>query len=194
MVLIRTLSALSANCAHRTGIEHVRGGRWIRLPLTDEETLAIQMQLDAAYNRCLRCHKQGHFVRNCPYRSDNQQQHSQQQRGAGMLLGASSGLELPLVAHGAVSSRPSGASSGLVLPVVAQGAVSSRPPPLRLPYGRPGGQTSIPTLSQTTSPALPLLSNVGAGFPCTLQQVHKCCLIACWTKNDAVVGKQTQPA
>lgn len=45
------------------GIANVRGGSFVQLQINEVE---VQKKLDNAGNRCFKCHKAGHFVKNCP--------------------------------------------------------------------------------------------------------------------------------
>lgn len=52
------------------GIDKVRGGSYIDVELSDFHLEALQMEIWAAKDRCTRCGREGHFVKNCYASSD----------------------------------------------------------------------------------------------------------------------------
>jgi len=52
------------------GIEKVRGGSYIDVELSDFHLEALQMEIWAAKDRCTRCGRPGHFMKNCYASSD----------------------------------------------------------------------------------------------------------------------------
>ena len=52
------------------GIDHVRGGAYSQIKLSDDQIINLQRELDHANNACLRCGRQGHFVDRCFARTD----------------------------------------------------------------------------------------------------------------------------
>ena len=47
------------------GIDKVRGGSYTAVDLTDATKREIQKKLDTAKNTCYKCHKSGHFAKEC---------------------------------------------------------------------------------------------------------------------------------
>lgn len=52
------------------GIPNVRGGSFSQIHLSDEQVKFLTQQLLSANDQCYRCHKKGHFSRDCPVKND----------------------------------------------------------------------------------------------------------------------------
>jgi predicted GIY-YIG superfamily endonuclease len=52
------------------GINNVRGGVYSQVVLPDEQIASINRELRGAEDKCLGCGRDGHMVKNCPFRSD----------------------------------------------------------------------------------------------------------------------------
>tara|TARA_B110000008_G_C16959724_1_gene559657 strand:- start:188 stop:835 length:648 start_codon:yes stop_codon:yes gene_type:complete len=51
---------------NRHGIKNVRGGSYCEIKLDNNSINSIEREVTHANNRCLYCHKVGHFIKNCP--------------------------------------------------------------------------------------------------------------------------------
>lgn len=49
----------------RYGIENVRGGSFVQIVLTQEQVKQINLQLNMANDRCIKCGKRDHFEKDC---------------------------------------------------------------------------------------------------------------------------------
>jgi hypothetical protein len=47
------------------GIQNVRGGSYVQIELSDEQENALKLEIRAATDKCTRCGRDGHFVKNC---------------------------------------------------------------------------------------------------------------------------------
>jgi hypothetical protein len=47
------------------GIQNVRGGSYVQIELSDEQENALRLEIRAATDKCTRCGRDGHFVKNC---------------------------------------------------------------------------------------------------------------------------------
>jgi hypothetical protein len=47
------------------GIQNVRGGSYIQIDLTDAQKDALKMEIRGASDKCTRCGREGHFVKDC---------------------------------------------------------------------------------------------------------------------------------
>jgi hypothetical protein len=54
----------------RHGINNVRGGSYCEITLNNNSINAIEREVTHANDRCLYCHKVGHFIKNCPDKMD----------------------------------------------------------------------------------------------------------------------------
>ena len=54
------------------GIDNVRGGSYVTLILTDEQKELIKREIWGAEDRCARCGKNGHFIRQCSEKSESE--------------------------------------------------------------------------------------------------------------------------
>lgn len=54
----------------RYGIKNVRGGSYCEITLNNNSINAIEREVTHANDRCLYCHKVGHFIKNCPDKMD----------------------------------------------------------------------------------------------------------------------------
>jgi len=52
------------------GIDNVRGGSYVTLTLSDEQKELIKREIWGAEDRCARCGKNGHFIRQCSEKSE----------------------------------------------------------------------------------------------------------------------------
>ncbi len=54
----------------RHGIENVRGGSYCEMTLKSESISCISREVNHANDRCLYCNKKGHFIRDCPNKTN----------------------------------------------------------------------------------------------------------------------------
>ena len=54
----------------RHGIKNVRGGSYCEINLNSNSIKSIEREVTHANDRCLYCHKVGHFIKNCPDKMD----------------------------------------------------------------------------------------------------------------------------
>uniref|UniRef100_A0A6C0C425 CCHC-type domain-containing protein n=1 Tax=viral metagenome TaxID=1070528 RepID=A0A6C0C425_9ZZZZ len=54
----------------RHGIKNVRGGSYCEINLHSNSIKSIEREVTHANDRCLYCHKVGHFIKNCPDKMD----------------------------------------------------------------------------------------------------------------------------
>jgi predicted GIY-YIG superfamily endonuclease len=47
------------------GIDNVRGGSYVQIKLTEEQKSALKLEIRGATDKCTRCGRDGHFVKNC---------------------------------------------------------------------------------------------------------------------------------
>ena len=52
------------------GIENVRGGSYITVKLEDYQKRALEKELCTTNDKCFRCGREGHYVKNCYARTD----------------------------------------------------------------------------------------------------------------------------
>jgi hypothetical protein len=52
------------------GIQNVRGGSYVQIELSDEQENALKLEIRAATDKCTRCGRDGHFVKNCYARTE----------------------------------------------------------------------------------------------------------------------------
>ena len=48
------------------GIDNVRGGIWCQIKLNNFDKTLIEQIIIGSQNKCLQCHKSGHYIRDCP--------------------------------------------------------------------------------------------------------------------------------
>lgn len=52
------------------GIQNVRGGSYVQMELTDAQENALKMEIRGATDRCTKCGREGHFVKDCYARTE----------------------------------------------------------------------------------------------------------------------------
>ncbi len=61
------------------GIDRVRGGSWSRVQLDQIDKEFLTKELYATADRCHNCGQGGHFIRNCPYAHDSEEDWSEEE-------------------------------------------------------------------------------------------------------------------